>query len=130
MRKFPQPKRNNNRYLCPACGESYNDRSGYRYHYEKKHPELLEAYQQTQGIEKPGKEVMDNAQAISKLVISELPKLKRLTPIVRPKGDLKEESWVLQLSDMHYGQLVKGVEVGWQELLLGFLNTILILPRN
>jgi hypothetical protein len=112
MRKFPQPKRKNNRYLCPACGESYNDRSGYRYHYEKKHPELLEAYQQTQGIEKPGKEVMDNAQAISKLVISELPKLKRLTPIVRPKGDLKEESWVLQLSDMHYGQLVKGVEVG------------------
>lgn len=111
--KYPKAKSINGRYGCPECVANYADMSGYRNHYRSKHPKLLEVYQDN--VDKPrdkGKEAMEQVQSVAKLVINELPKLKRLTPTIRKKGDLKEESWVLQLSDVHYGQVVKGVEVG------------------
>jgi hypothetical protein len=98
MRKmYPKTEEKNGRHLCPECGKDFSDRSGFRYHWKKEHET---------------KETVRDIREIANMVIAELPKLKRLeAPVIR-KGDLKAESWVLVLSDWHYGQLVKAVEVG------------------
>ena len=35
--KYPKPKVENGRVICPICSEDYADKSGYRYHYKKHH---------------------------------------------------------------------------------------------
>ena len=96
---YPKTKEANGRIICPECSKDFSDRSGFRYHWKTTH-------------EKIKKEVLDNVKEIAEKVIAELPKLKRLEPPKIRKGDLKPESWVVELSDWHYGQLVKAVEVG------------------
>ena len=108
---YPKPKEVNGRYFCPECGDGgkdnkgWNATSGYRYHYKKEHNALLKE-------KAPPQEQIKDIKEIAQQVISELPKLKRLEPPNIKKGDLKDESWVLEFSDFHYGQLVKAVEVG------------------
>ena len=100
--KYPKPIKEKERILCPLCRKDYADMSGYRYHYKKEHDKDV----------KVEKNVIDNIKEITEQVIAELPSLKRLSPPRIVKGDLKPESWVLELSEYHYGQLVKAVEVG------------------
>ena len=99
---YPKPEIKKGRVFCPECGKDYADRSGYRYHYKKEHT----AKQKKEKVD------VDACKEIVGMVLSDLPKRDRLkAPSVR-KGDLKPETWVLMFSDLHYGQLVKGVEVG------------------
>jgi hypothetical protein len=100
MRKmYPTIEPVNGRIQCPECNKSYTSRAGFRYHWNKEHITAQ-------------KEAVKDLRGIADLVLKELPKLKRLEPPVIRKGDLKSESWVVVLSDWHYGQLVKAVEVG------------------
>jgi hypothetical protein len=100
MRKmYPQIEPVNGRIQCPECDKSYTSRAGFRYHWSKGHTNVKQ-------------ETLKDIKGIADLVLKELPKLKRLEPPVIKKGDLKPESWVIVLSDWHYGQLVKAVEVG------------------
>lgn len=87
----------NGLYVCPKCDKSYKSQGGYCNHYKQVH-KYEDAFEQV-------KEVAER-------VIKSLPELKRLNPPPVKKGDLKKESWILLLSDWHYGQLVKAVEVG------------------
>lgn len=97
---YPKPKIEGGRVYCPECDKGYADRSGYRYHYRKTH---------TNKIEKG--EIDECADIVGK-VLDSIPRRKRISaPRVR-KGELKPETWVLMFSDLHFGQLVKGVEVG------------------
>ncbi len=61
-----------------------------------------------------GKQVAtpDQCIEIADLILKQLPKRQRLKVKVPRKGDLKPEIWLLQFSDLHYGLLVKPVEVG------------------
>jgi hypothetical protein len=97
--KYPKPKVSGGMYSCPICDKEYKTQGGYCNHYKRVHVE-------------DKKEVIKDIRAIADEVIKELPKLKRLQPPVVRKGDLTPESWVIVLSDWHYGQLVKAVEVG------------------
>lgn len=96
---YPKTKEVNGRIVCPQCDKDFSDRSGFRYHWRTKHEAVK-------------KDAIKDIKEIASLVIAELPKLQRLTPPKIRKGDLKPESWVVVLSDWHYGQLVKAVEVG------------------
>jgi len=95
---YPKTKVEKGRVFCPECDKDFSDRSGFRYHWKKEHVEVKQQFQ--------------TVKEIAQEVITELPKLKRLDPPRLVKGNLKPESWVLELSDFHYGQLVKAVEVG------------------
>jgi hypothetical protein len=85
-------------YKCPECDKTFKTGAGLGCHWAKEHS-LKE-------------ENIDKVKEITENIIKSLPKLKRLSPPVIKKGKLKKESWVLMLSDFHYGQLVKPVEVG------------------
>ena len=101
MRMYPNTKEVNGRVMCPECNKDFSDRSGFRYHWRTTHD-----------TPQKKKDIILNVKEIAQQVVDTLPKLKRLDPPQIRKGDLKPESWVLELSDWHYGQLVKAVEVG------------------
>jgi predicted phosphodiesterase len=42
VRKYPEPKRENGRIVCPKCSANCADRGGYRYHYNVNHGEPRE----------------------------------------------------------------------------------------
>lgn len=104
--KFPTPKKRNGRVYCPECGKDFADMSGYRYHFKAVHGEP------TKGAGKVEKLDVEACKEMVGMILSDLPSRDRIKPPVVRKGDLKPESWVLLFSDLHYGQLVKGVEVG------------------
>ena len=64
---------------------------------------------------KDKKEFFENVVHKSiKDVVKSLPKRRRLKPPQKRKKprDIKRETWLLQLSDFHFGEVVKAVEVG------------------
>lgn len=40
-RKYPEPKRENGRVVCPVCGRDYSFQSGYRRHFKNKHKDVV-----------------------------------------------------------------------------------------
>lgn len=106
MRQYPKTEIVDNRVVCPICQQTFAFRSGFRRHYNKVH--------RGDYIPKTAKEeeLMVNVKKIAQEVVGILPKLKRLSPPVIRKGELKNETWVVLVSDLHYGQLVKAIEVG------------------
>ncbi len=102
--KYPKPKKEKGLFICTECGKEYATHGGYSNHYKATH--------HSDGKKTKEEEVILNVKEIAQEVIAELPTLKRLEPPKIRKGDLKPESWVLEFSDWHYGQLVKAVEVG------------------
>ncbi len=102
--KYPKTEVVNGQVYCPECQKTFKSRRGFRYHWSK--------YCGNPEKKTKTEEVVANVKEIAQEVIAELPNLKRLdAPKIR-KGDLKPESWVIEFSDWHYGQLVKSVEVG------------------
>lgn len=104
--KYPKPIKKEGKFICPECDKEYKTHGGFINHYKNTHSELLDANP------KVNKETVDNIKEITQRVVDTLPELKRLETPKITKGNLKPESWVLVVSDFHYGQLVKAIEVG------------------
>jgi len=94
---YPKTKEENGRISCPECSKTFSDRSGFRYHWRKHN-----------------KVETNSIKEIGEMVIKSLEKRERLFPkdFKVKKGDLKPEVWNLLFSDLHYGQIVRGSEVG------------------
>jgi hypothetical protein len=100
--KYPKPILRNGLIICPECEKEYTTKPGYRYHYRKEHQKDVQ--------EK--KVNPKDLRSIADLVLKDMPTRERLKPKKPAKKDLKPESWILQDGDWHYGQVVRGVEVG------------------
>ena len=57
-------------------------------------------------------QTIKNCQQVADMVLEELPTRERLKVAIKKRGTLKPETWLLEFSDLHYGQIVKPIEVG------------------
>ena len=104
MRMYPKPIKKNGKFICPECGHESKSHGNYNNHFIRHHSDKM-----------PGKVKEDtvlNIKEVAQEVIDSLPPIEKVKTPKENKNRLKPEVWSLIVSDYHFGQLVKGVEVG------------------